>query len=280
MNDRTTTANTQNRERLDPDRVVNTRKNQPDPALLQLLRGAMVVLGGAILLVGMLLIILPMFRVKSFRIEGESFYTEAQIIEASGIEIGEEILSIDRNEIYQRIWDALPYVNGVKLTRSFSTVKITVKENTNLMYTEFGGSYYTLNRDFRVLSRTENEEDLNGFLRVELPEVAALGVGSKIRFENEALDTGYIVELLETLERGNVLSRVTSVDVSKKYDVSYVMENSCRVELGKVGDMSLKLTLVEEILSRKGADSATNAVVDVSDLQKPTYRALGQSEQI
>jgi hypothetical protein len=70
-----------------------------------------------------------------------------------------------------------------------------------------------------------------------------------------------------------VLSRVSAVDVSKKFNVSYVMDDYCRVELGKVGDMSLKLTLVEEILTRRGTVNGA-AVVNVSDLNKPTYRTI------
>ena len=250
------------------------RRNQPDPSVLHRLRGAIAVVGCAILLVGMLLIILPMFRVSSIQVTGASFYTDEQIIEASGIEVGDEMLMLDRNSVYNNIWEKLPYVNGVKMRRVFNTVKITVEENTNLMYTEFVGRYYVLNRDFYVLAAVDNEADVNGFLRVELPEIASLGVGSKIRFENEALDTGYVLDLLESLENGKVLSRVSSVDVSKKFNVSYVMDDCYRVELGKVGDMSIKLTLVEEILSRKEGKDGLQAVVDVSDLTKPTYRPI------
>ena len=255
-------------------RAVPQRRKQPNPSVLRLLRGAMVMVGGAILLVGLLLIVLPMFRVSSIRVVGASYYSEEEIVEASGIKIGDEMLMLDREAVGNEIFEKLPYVNGVKMRRGFNTVKITVEENTNLMYTEFVGKYYVLNRDFRVLNAVDDEAELQGFLRVELPEIARLGVGSQICFENEGLNTGYILELLESLEKGSVLSRVSSVDVSKKYNVSYVMDGCCRVELGKVGDMSLKLTLVDEILARKGGTDGRQAVVNVSDLTKPTYRAL------
>ena len=106
------------------------RRNQPDPYVLQVLRFAISVVGCAILLVGMLLIVLPMFRVSSVKVVGASYYTEAQIIEASGIEIGDEMLMLDRSDVYNNIWTKLPYVNGVKMNRFFNTVKITVEENT------------------------------------------------------------------------------------------------------------------------------------------------------
>jgi len=46
------------------------------------------------------------------------------------------------------------------------------------------------------------------------------------------------------------------------------------VELGKVNDMTLKLAVIEEILALKGGVGVAPAVIDVSDLQKPTYREL------
>ena len=275
MSQNFTTTQSNNRQSSQFDNASPQRRNQPNPSVLRFLRGAMVVVGSAILLVGMLLIVLPMFYVSSIEVVGVSYYSEEEIVEASGIKIGDEMLMLDREAVGNEIFEKLPYVNGVKIRRVFNTVKITIEENTNLMYTEFVGKYYVLNREFRVLNAVEDEAELQGFLRVELPEISSIGVGFKIRFENEALDTQYITELLESLENGNVLSRVTLVDASRKYDVSYVMDGCCRVELGKVGDMSLKLTLVDEILARRGdTDGTVQSVVNVSDLSKPTYRVL------
>ena len=223
---------------------------------------------------GLLLLVLPMLHVSDIQVIGASFYTDEEVIAASGIEVGDEVMQINYDDVCQSIWKELPYVNSIRIRRAFNTVKITVEENTGLMYTEFVGKYYVINRDFRVLAAVEDESTLSGILRVELPEIARLAVGSQIRFENEALDTGYILELLDSLESRRVLSRVTSVDAAKKYNVSYVMDGCCRVELGKVGDMTLKLTLVDEILARKGSAAGEQAVVNVSDLSKPTYRAI------
>ena len=275
MSQNFTTTQSNNRQSSHFDNTSPQRRNQPNPSVLRFLRGAMVVVGSAILLVGMLLIVLPMFYVSSIEVIGASYYSEEKIVEASGIKIGDEMLMLDREAVSYKIFDEFPYVNIVKIRRGFNTVKITIEEKANLMYTEFVGKYYVLNREFRVLNAVEDEAELQGFLRVELPEISSIGVGFKIRFENEALDTQYITELLESLENGNVLSRVTLVDASRKYDVSYVMDGCCRVELGKVGDMSLKLTLVDEILARRGdTDGTVQSVVNVSDLSKPTYRVL------
>ena len=48
--------------------------------------------------------------------------------------------------------------------------------------------------------------------------------------------------------------------------------------LGAVSDMETKLELVDLILERKASDDAAFAVVNVSDLKKPTFRAVGTPE--
>lgn len=283
MNQQTnTTANTRT---VPSTRPPHMRSKRPNAAFLSLLRGAMLVLGGMIVVTGLLLLILPMFRIKTIKVVGVENvnYTEEAIIAASEIKVGDEILGVDIEEVRQNIWDwdTARYIDNVGVKRGLTTVTITVEPPKTVMYTEFNGKYYSidLGSDYRVLRECENEAELAEYPKVELPDVAALTVGGALRFENADADLSYITELLETLEQKGVLDRVTSLDVSSKFNVSYVTDNSCCVQLGKVSNMDTKLALVGEILSRRGEIGAdVYSVVDVTDTQKPTYRALNGAD--
>ena len=264
------------REMPSNDNPMNRKK--PDPALLRLLRGVILIVSGAIALVGLLLLILPMFRVKEIKVEGNSYYTSQQIIEASGLKVGQEVLALDTETGIDSIYENCKYVKSARILRTPFSVRIEVTEFDTVMYTEFNGKYYSLSRDFRVLQESADAAAFADFLPVELPEIAALAVGAELRFSNPDADLSYINELIDVLEKNGTLASVTSLDVSQKYSVSYVMDNTCRVEFGKVGDTAVKLSLIGEILSRKGGIGETLAVIDVSDPQKPTYRPLGSTE--
>ena len=249
-------------------------RRQKNTALLRLLRGMMAVVGGMIFVTGLLLLILPMFRVKSIQVEGTTQYTDEQIIEASGIKIGDEILAIgSKDEIRYRIWDwdTNRYIDEVGIRRGLTSVTIIVSPPKNLMYTEFNGKYYMIDRGFRVLRESVNETDFAGLPAVELPTVQALSVGSVLTFANADADLSYVTELLDTLEQEGILERVTALDVSSKFHLSYETATGCRVELGKVSALSSKLALAREILNQRGDG---NAIVDVSNVQKPTYRRV------
>jgi cell division protein FtsQ len=259
-------------------RSATTRRKRVDRKTLAMLRAAMVVAGGMIVVLGLLLIILPSFRVKKIVVEDNSIYSAEQIIKYSGIEVGDELLALDINEAIDNILDACPYVDSISISNeSISTIRITVKEKGNLMYTAFNGKYVAFDSSFHVLSEAEDEAAYAGLLSVELPPIAALSVGGTMYFANAETNMDYVGELLEKLDEAGVLDEVTSIDFSKKFQVSYVMNEKCLVELGRVGELDTKLMLVKEILSTKEQGNAY-AIVNVSSTEKPTYRLGSEAD--
>lgn len=256
----------------------STRRKRVDRKTLSTLRAAMVVAGGLVVVLGLLLLILPSFRVKKIVVEGNALYSAEQIIESSGIEVGDEMLALDIDEVINNILEACPYVDSISVSsESISSIRITVKEKGNMMYTAFNGKYVAFDSSFHVLSESADEETYANLLRVELPPIAALSVGGNMYFANEETNMDYVGELLDTLNEKGILEDVTFVDFSKKFQVSYVMNGNCRVELGKVGDLDTKLMLVKEILATK-AENEVYAIVNVSSTDKPTYRLGSESD--
>jgi len=285
MNQQTTAStNPQARKQAPEDRrnAPVTRRRGPDPKRLRLLYSLMLIVSVMIALVGLLLLILPSFRIKEIHVEGVRQYTEEevdQIIRASGLEVGQEILALDLQNSLASIYadKDCSYIKDARIWRSPFSIRIEITEEfqpNQRLYMEFNDKYYSLSRDFRVLHESEDAAEFEDFLFVNLPEVSALAVGSKLRFSDADVDLSYVNEMIDRLEENGTLSQVTSLDVSGKHSVSYVMSDTCRVNFGKVGDSETKLLLVEEILARKGGVGATPSVIDVSDPQKPTYRPL------
>jgi cell division protein FtsQ len=266
-------------ERFSPERQPRTGTRQKNPALQHFLQTCILAVGGMIVLVGLLLLVLPMLRVRQIQVKGNQLYSTEQIIEIAGIETGEELLMVDKAQMTDNIFRACQYVDEVSIGKYFpGIVCITVKEKQNVMVTEFNGKYYTVDREFCVLEELGEGADLSGLLQVTLPQISSLAVGGTLHFENGETDLSYITELIDALDAWGVLPSVTYLDFSKKFSVSYVMQDTCRVELGKVSDMTAKLTMVDEILTRRGGVDADCAVVDVSNLQKPTYRVISAGD--
>ncbi len=259
---------------LSPNRQPNNRK-QPNEALLRVLRRIMLVAGGIILVLGLLLIILPTLQVKSVVVEGNSYCTSEQIIAASQIEIGDELLEVDLQNALDRIFAECPNVETCSVSISFPfTVKIKVTEKSGVMYTAFNDQYISFDRSFRVLEMKDNGETaFSPFLYVKLPAISGILVGSEIVFAEAEADRTYVGALLEVLEGKDLMERVTYVDFSERFSLSFILDAHTRVELGKLSDAEIKLNLASEILSQKNNPNAY-AVVDVSNVEKPTYQTV------
>ena len=259
------------------------RRKGPNQAVMALLRKCMYVVIGGIAIVGLLLIILPMFRVSSLECSGNVRYTAEEILKAAQLEENQELLAVpDDDVIRNRIfdWDTDRYIQSIAIERRFGTISIRITEAQNLMYTEQNGTYYVLDGTLRTMYSTLDASAVCGYTKVTLPVGASFTAGKKVSFPYSSADTAYIGELLSALDEHEIRESITEIDFSKKFGVSYVLENACCVKIGKVGDMETKLALVEEILSRRAVDFQTLSVVDVSNTGNPTYRVLAGSEML
>ena len=242
---------------------------------LLLLRCGMAVLLGMILLIGVLLLVLPSFKVKEILVEGTLVTTtEQEIIEASGIMEGTEIIGTDWSVAIDNIERRCP-IRVENITITASKVKIQVKE-LERTYMKYGDIWVSLDEDFRVMDVSGDPADFEGLLEIRLPAIKGVSVGEQVQ-PITGTDLSYVKTVMAFLEENGMTARVSNVDASEKFQVSCLVDGSYRVILGKATELSTKMEIVDEILERKqGADSY--AVIDVSDLKRTTYRPVGASE--
>jgi len=254
-----------------PKRVEWVRKTN---RRLRLLRCGMVVLFGMILLVGALLLLLPNFKVKEIVVEGNLVTTtEQEIIKASGIAVGTEIIGTDWAVAIDNIQKQCPV--RATLTVTASKVKIHVVE-LETAYMKYGDYWVSMDADFKVLDISENEADFKGLLEIKLPGLTGVSLGERVQ-PMTGTDLSYAKSVINFLEENEMSSRVSLLDASEKFQVSCLMDGNYRVILGKATELNAKMEIANEILQKKqGIDPY--AVIDVSDLRKTTYRPVGASE--
>ena len=94
--------------------------------------GAPTVLVLLCLLVGVVAIITAMtifFKVQTFTLTGDTRYSKEHIIQASGLEPGDNLVLFDKFSIIDRIFDACPYLDTVQMRRRYpDRVEIIVTE--------------------------------------------------------------------------------------------------------------------------------------------------------
>jgi len=257
----------------------SSRKKKINPRCLSKLRGTILLVGSLILLLGMLLAILPMFKLQTIEVSGTEHYTEEQILEKAGITVGDEMLAIDLNKVRDSLLDHFEYIESVTVRSVFpSTVKIEIVEKSNVAYLWHEGEFYSFDSQFRVLEKSSDEGTFAGFTRVDLPETVSVNVGETIVFANPNIDMSYVFTLLEEMKTAELLPYVTLLDCEQKYENAIELNGNCRIEIGKVSDIPSKLELAQQILVNKGLAEGQCVVLNVSDMSKSTYRLLSQTD--
>lgn len=205
-------------------------------------------------------------KIEYINVTGNTLYSSEDIINESGISVGMNLYAINKKTSEASIMSSYPYVGDVTIRRTLpSTVTLRITEEPPKYYTEIYGEYFVLSTAFRVLERSEDLEYIRSknLLPIMLPDVKTAIVGEKVGFKSE-VSLGYLEEFLKAVEACEVSKRLTSIDVSSKYNIYVTLEDRFRIYLGTSSDAETKLVFAEMIINTFDADKSGE--VDAHDI--------------
>lgn len=200
------------------------------------------------IVIGILLITIMTFigtgvfvRVLVIEISGAHMYTEEEVLEASRVSRGDNLMRINAQTVSQNIRAGLPFVSDVVIERRFpDTLFIEIIESEPIAYATFDGNTIVMDSSGRVLQSgdysTENLIEIRGLAIRD----ASLGryirpeAGAETRFQD-------MQEILAAFERENIKSDVSYLDISNIQNIHFGYMGIYRVLLGNAGELRLKL---------------------------------------
>ena len=152
------------------------------------------------------------FRVNEVRVEGNSHYTPQEIIEASEIEMGDNLVTLWTWQINRLVGSKLPYVQRVVVGHTFpDKVTLQVVERTVAATVEGNGRQWLMAADGYLLETTGQSQGI-AIVGLEVVDPQAgqpMQVSEKDQSKGEA-----IVPLMEALKRAGKLDQCTKFDCS------------------------------------------------------------------
>ena len=144
------------------------------------------------------------FKVDTITVTGNSRYTANQIIEASGIETGDNMFFLNKYHASERITAALPYVETVRISRQLpDTLVVTVTECTAPAAVSQDGKLWLLSGDGKQYAVVE------GLTLLE-PQV-----GADLQVPEEQQPSArLLLTLLGLLRDKDMLGDVQTIDLS------------------------------------------------------------------
>lgn len=183
------------------------------------------------------------FKVETIQVTGASRYQAADIIAASGVEPGDNLVLLDRYRVSQRIYTALPYVTDVQPRPKFpSTLEIEVTETRAAAAIQGAGGWWLLSTGGKIL------EAADGSLAAEYPQITGVQAADPavstalVLPEDAAITAQRLQELLAVLDAQEALPLVDSIDCTSPRELVLRYDGRFRVEMFYDADLDFKIT--------------------------------------
>ena len=239
-----------------------------------------------------------LFNLSKYRITGDTVYTEQQIIDAAGVNVGDNLILMDAGAVKDRLIAALPYVDKVEVSRNIFTCALEIKLNpaTAVANVKKNDRYYLVSENGRIMDAELKAPDKNCVVVLGFdPEYAKSGdflsvtdEGSRnmltkllravktydeIDDENEyEAQQKYdcVFALIELCKELDISGHIKTIDISSIYGIKLNYDNKLTLELGDMTDAKLKLTVGKNLID-KGEFDGEKGVLVLSQLSENTY---------
>ena len=186
------------------------------------------------------------FRVNVIEVTGNARYTAQEVVEASGIAIGDNLAALPQGEIASRIRTRLPYVESVAIHRLLPDgVRLVVKERVAAASVAGAdGNRYLVSATGRLLELDPGEGAMT------LTGLTALNpaVGGTLTVaEEEAPRLEYVQSLLSALEEREMLGECTALDCTQELTFTLTYQ-IYQVKLPATADYTDELRLLRGAL--------------------------------
>ncbi len=212
------------------------------------------------------------FVIRTFEVKTESpFYSEEEIIAATGLSAGEKMFSFSEEEIRLEMLRKLSYCSDVTVKKHFpSTLTIEFEEIPGTMYVDVVGEHYILSPDFLVIARA-TDTDLAVRARTHLltTEITRCVVGEAIVLENES-ELPLLQEIYAALDEEGLMEQVEYLDAKNRFHITLNCKGRWEVDLGDSTELDYKVRMFKKVIESAEAEHGpdTGGTIDVSGVRE------------
>ncbi|MBO7275443.1 MAG: FtsQ-type POTRA domain-containing protein [Clostridia bacterium] len=241
------------RRRTHRRRHRESRGNNPLPLILCILLTP----------VAVVVAITVFFRVSTIKVTGESGYLDYNIIEASTIDIGQNMFMFNKFKVIDGIFEQMPYLDEISIRRRLpDTVEIIVSRCTPVAAIEGADGWYLLDAKGKLL------ENVGAVQPAEYPVIVGAEmdeptVGKYIKIITEEKQKPLFL-VLNTAINNDILQYIGCIDVERAYNIKFTYKDRFTVNIGDIEQIEKKFRYMLLLAEDKLPDTAVGTI-DVSD---------------
>ncbi|MCC8135845.1 MAG: FtsQ-type POTRA domain-containing protein [Ruminococcus sp.] len=218
-----------------------------------------------VLTVGITISYTFLFNINEIRVSGESDqYTAEEIVIASGISKGDNLLRLNTSKSEQNILDNLLYVETASIDRDFpSSLEINVTKCIPAYNVSYDMGTLLVSKKGKILAD-------NGFITEGLPiiygyEPSVTTPGKMIESSDEQKSEAFM-EIIENLNSAEE-NIVSSVDMSDKYSIIVNYSNGIIFKMGNWTDIEYKLNMAWDVMNNEYVEGKTGYITMIGSNQ-------------
>ena len=187
-----------------------------------------------------------LFNCSSIESEGFERYTAEEIVAASGIKTGENLLHIDAAKAEENIISSLAYIDMAKVTKKYPTrIIITVTEAEKWFCVYQDGVTAAVSRNGKILEHSAAD----GLVTVRGFEAESIEVGVRLKSVIDVKNNAP-AEIMTAAEKAG-LTKITEIDLTDRFDIKILYDNRITLEIGNITDIESKLTVGAAIIKEE-----------------------------
>lgn len=190
------------------------------------------------------------FRVEAIEISGQVRYRESEIYEAAAVETGENLYLLNKHEVANRIIEALPYIETVRINRKLpSTLVIEVQECGEPVAVLQEDGVWLISIQGKIVERKEMVLE-SDYVLVSGMELLSPSVGTRmaVAVEKEPQQES-LLALLKELEACGMLGDTDRIRMEDPESLYIDYADRFTIKLGYHVDYEYKLRALQAALA-------------------------------
>ncbi len=230
-------------------------------------------------------VLMAVMDVTAIYVEGDTRYTYEQIVDKSGLDVGQNLLSVNKQSAHDRLLEAFPYLATVEVgNASFSELRITVTEVKEMAAVLVGDDYIIAGENNRALERMPKKEAPKTMLKIKGATLQSETIGQDLMDERSLRICQTIISAADQYG----LDNLTSIDITQKNRISIKLDKRLQVMLGNENNIPTQVAVLTGILpvfyEKNGKDAEgmldmTSYSDDDPDNDQCPYKTKEQLEQ-
>jgi len=204
------------------------------------------------------------FRVQEIQVVGAEIYPDDVIVEASGIDEGDNLFFINRFTAASHIFEDLPFVESASVDRSLpNRIVISVEESYAMAFVDWEGQNWMMTANCKMLG-SGTQEEVQPLIRVTNISVVSPSAGTIMTVGGgEELKLTYLQNILQSMDALGMRNDVTEINMQNAANPTFEYLDRFTVKMGPNENTDYKLRMLLSAVTQM--DEYMMGTIDLSE---------------